>query len=168
MDTPCAAAGAAPLSAVRWRWNTACRTQKSLAGTGSEAVRFLGFKNQSELPAYYDLCDVFVMPTVFEPWGLVVNEVMNAGKAVIASDQVGCAPDLVRRRLQRLCLSGGRCSGPAPRLADGAQRPNEAGGDGPPQPRNDQPVELRGRRTGPARRAEPGLGRRAAGRIGLR
>ena len=69
---------------------------KSSAANGSEAVRFLGFKNQSELPAYYDLCDVFVMPTVFEPWGLVVNEVMNAGKAVIASDQVGCAPDLVR------------------------------------------------------------------------
>ena len=59
-------------------------------------MRFLGFKNQSELPAYYDLCDLFVMPTVFEPWGLVVNEVMNAGRAVIVSDQVGCAPDLVR------------------------------------------------------------------------
>jgi glycosyltransferase involved in cell wall biosynthesis len=25
---------------------------------GSEAVRFLGFKNQSELPAYYELCDL--------------------------------------------------------------------------------------------------------------
>jgi len=60
------------------------------------SVRFLGFKNQGELPAYHDLCDVFVMPTVDEPWGLVVNEVMNAGKAVIATDQVGCAPDLVR------------------------------------------------------------------------
>ena len=70
--------------------------ESRLQAPGSEAVRFLGFKNQSELPAYYDLCDVFVMPTVFEPWGLVVNEVMNAGKAVIASDQVGCAPDLVR------------------------------------------------------------------------
>lgn len=59
------------------------------------SIRFIGFKNQSELPAYYDLCDVFVMPTVFEPWGLVVNEVMNAGKAVIASDEVGCVPDLI-------------------------------------------------------------------------
>ena len=59
-------------------------------------MRFLGFKNQSELPAYYDLCEVFVLPSVFEPWGLVVNEVMNAGRAVIVSDQVGCAPDLVR------------------------------------------------------------------------
>ncbi len=61
-----------------------------------EGVRFLGFKNQTELPAYYDLCDVFVLPSVAEPWGLVVNEAMNAGKAVIVSDQVGCGPDLVR------------------------------------------------------------------------
>jgi len=29
-------------------------------------------------------------------WGLVVNEVMNAGKAVIVSDHVGCDPNLVR------------------------------------------------------------------------
>ena len=59
-------------------------------------MRFLGFKNQTELPAYYDLCDVFVLPSVYEPWGLVVNEVMNAGRAVIVSDQVGCGPDLVK------------------------------------------------------------------------
>lgn len=46
-------------------------------------VRFLGFKNQGELPAFYDLCDVFVLPSIHEPWGLVVNEVMNAAKPVI-------------------------------------------------------------------------------------
>jgi glycosyltransferase involved in cell wall biosynthesis len=57
--------------------------------------RFVGFKNQTELPSYYDLCDIFVIPSTFEPWGLVVNEVMNAGKAIIASDQVGSAADLV-------------------------------------------------------------------------
>jgi len=65
------------------------------ATTGWKSIRFLGFLNQSELPAYYDLCDAFVMPTVFEPWGFVVNEVLNAGKPVIGSDQVGCRPDLV-------------------------------------------------------------------------
>lgn len=59
-------------------------------------VKFLGFRNQTELPALYDLCDLFVLPSAFEPWGLVVNEVMNAGKPVIVSDQVGCRPDLVR------------------------------------------------------------------------
>ncbi len=59
-------------------------------------ARFAGFKNQSELPALYDLCDVFVIPSTYEPFGLVVNEVMNAGRPVIASDRVGCWPDLVR------------------------------------------------------------------------
>jgi glycosyltransferase involved in cell wall biosynthesis len=61
-----------------------------------QSIRFLGFQNQSELPAIYDLCDVFVLPSGFEPWGLVINEVMNAKKAVVVSDRVGCAPDLVK------------------------------------------------------------------------
>ncbi len=63
--------------------------------TGWQSIRFLGFRNQSEMSAIYDLCDVFVLPSGFEPWGLAINEVMNAGKAVVVSDQVGCAPDLV-------------------------------------------------------------------------
>jgi glycosyltransferase involved in cell wall biosynthesis len=61
-----------------------------------ESIKFLGFKNQTEIPAYYDLCDVFVMPSHEEPWGLVVNEAMNAGRPVIVSDRCGCHPDLVR------------------------------------------------------------------------
>lgn len=61
-----------------------------------ESIRFLGFKNQSELPRFYNLCDVFVLPSSAEPWGLVINEVMNAGRAVIVTDEVGCGPDLVR------------------------------------------------------------------------
>ena len=60
------------------------------------SVVFAGFRNQTELPALYDLCDVFVLPSRFEPWGLVVNEVMNAAKPVIVSDLVGAAPDLVK------------------------------------------------------------------------
>jgi glycosyltransferase involved in cell wall biosynthesis len=59
-------------------------------------VRFLGFRNQSELPRFFDLCDVFAMPAVYEAWGLAINEVMNAGRAVIVSDQVGCQKDLVQ------------------------------------------------------------------------
>jgi glycosyltransferase involved in cell wall biosynthesis len=62
----------------------------------SSRVRFLGFRNQMELPRYFDLCDVFVLPSRHEPWGLVVNEAMNAGRAVIVSDDVGCQEDLVR------------------------------------------------------------------------
>ncbi|MEM7306329.1 MAG: glycosyltransferase family 4 protein [Planctomycetota bacterium] len=62
---------------------------------GWGSVRFLGFRNQTELPALYDLCDAFVLPSAFETWGLVLNEAMNAGRPVIASDAVGAVPDLV-------------------------------------------------------------------------
>lgn len=58
-------------------------------------VRFLGFQNQSQLARFYDLCDVFVLPSVHEPFALVVNEVMNARRAIVLSDEVGCQPDLV-------------------------------------------------------------------------
>ncbi|HEV2169615.1 MAG TPA: glycosyltransferase family 4 protein [Candidatus Binatus sp.] len=60
-----------------------------------DSIRFIGFRNQSELPALYDICDVFVLPSEHEPWGLVVNEAMNAGKPVVVSDRVGAGPDLV-------------------------------------------------------------------------
>ena len=63
--------------------------------SGLDSIRFLGFRNQTELPRLFDLCDVFVLPSAYEPWGLVVNEVMNAGRPVITSDCVGAAPDLV-------------------------------------------------------------------------
>ena len=70
--------------------------ERRAAGHGLDAVRFAGFRNQSEMPRFYDLCNVFVLPSVSEPWGLVVNEVMNAARAVIVSDQVGAGLDLVR------------------------------------------------------------------------
>lgn len=60
-----------------------------------EGVHFLGFRNQSELPAFYALADIFVLPSVNETWGLVINEAMNAGCAIITTDQVGSAADLV-------------------------------------------------------------------------
>src|SRR6185312_11335555 len=58
-------------------------------------IRFLGFRNQSDLPRFFDLASVFVLPSQHEPWGLIVNEVMNAGRAVIVSTDVGCQPDLI-------------------------------------------------------------------------
>ena len=63
--------------------------------SGVSGVRFCGFRNQSELPRFFDLATVFVLPSQNEPWGLIVNEAMNSGRAVILSDDVGCQPDLV-------------------------------------------------------------------------
>lgn len=61
------------------------------------SVHFLGFRGLTELPPLYELCDVFVLPSNTEPWGLVTNEAMTAGRAIIATTEVGSAHDLVRQ-----------------------------------------------------------------------
>jgi glycosyltransferase involved in cell wall biosynthesis len=65
------------------------------AATRLDSIRFCGFRNQSELPRFFDLATVFVLPAQHEPWGLIVNEVMNAARPAIVSTDVGCAPDLI-------------------------------------------------------------------------
>ncbi len=67
--------------------------EKQAAGT--DWVRVLGFQNQSQMPGFYSLADLFVLPSQREPWGLAVNEAMACGCAVIATDECGCAADLV-------------------------------------------------------------------------
>lgn len=69
--------------------------ERHVKESGASGVRFCGFRNQSELPGFFDLATVFVLPSQNEPWGLIVNEVMNSARAVILSDDVGCQPDLV-------------------------------------------------------------------------
>ena len=61
-----------------------------------ERVRFLGFVNQTGLPQVYCSSDVMVLPSEYEPFGLVVNEAMLCGCPVIVSDRIGARFDLVK------------------------------------------------------------------------
>jgi glycosyltransferase involved in cell wall biosynthesis len=73
------------------------RRLREMAG-GRSNVHFIGFQNQSVMPAVYRLGDVFVLPSLGETWGLAVNEAMASQRPVIVSDRVGCASDLVAQR----------------------------------------------------------------------
>jgi glycosyltransferase involved in cell wall biosynthesis len=62
----------------------------------ADRVVFVGHRTQDELPLLLAASDLLVLPSVStrrfrEPWGLVVNEAMNAGLPVIATDAVGAA-----------------------------------------------------------------------------
>lgn len=59
-------------------------------------VLFLPFQNQSQMPIIYRIANVFVLPSESETWGLAVNEAMACAKAIITSDKVGCAVDLIK------------------------------------------------------------------------
>jgi len=80
-------------------------------------VCFAGFVNQSELPRVYGACDVFVLPSENEPWGLIVNEVMCAGLPIVISDEVGCVPDLVKHGDNGFLFKAGDVEGLARALA---------------------------------------------------
>lgn len=56
---------------------------------------FPGFASQDDLPKWYAVGDVLILPSSNEAWGLVCNEAMAAGLPIIVSDEVGCGPDLV-------------------------------------------------------------------------
>ena len=70
--------------------------EKEAAELGvAQRCRFLGFVNQSQLPAVYTASDAFVLPSAYEPFGVVVNEASLCACAVVASDRVGAARDLI-------------------------------------------------------------------------
>ena len=69
---------------------------RKIAAASSVHADFMGFVNQSELPAVYASADVLVLPSDGqETWGLVVNEAMACGIPAVVSDAVGCGPDLI-------------------------------------------------------------------------
>ena len=61
----------------------------------SDQVIFLGKQYNDYLINEYKSASCFVCPSLFEPWGLVVNEALSAGLPVIATKEVGATADLI-------------------------------------------------------------------------
>ena len=71
-------------------------------------VVWTGFLNDmSAMAGLYAQCDVLVLPSDHEPWGVVVVEAAAAGLAIIASDKVGAAPELVRHGVNGAVFAAG-------------------------------------------------------------
>jgi glycosyltransferase involved in cell wall biosynthesis len=60
-----------------------------------ESVEFLGHVPDSELPALYSSASMFVMPSYYEGFGLVLLEAMASGLPVLAFD-TGVAPEIIK------------------------------------------------------------------------
>ncbi len=61
----------------------------------SEHVQFTGQRAAMDIAVYYALAGCFILPSIREPWGLVVNEAMASGLPLIVSNRCGCAEDLI-------------------------------------------------------------------------
>lgn len=70
--------------------------QQQVNINGVKDVYFEGYQIFPRLIEYYKAADVFVLPSNFEQWGLVVNEAMTCGLPCIVSSHVGCRLDLIK------------------------------------------------------------------------
>ena len=77
------------------------------AATADPRIRMLGHVDGEELPALYADVDALIVPSLYEPWGLVVHEGLGNGLPVIASDQVAAADDLVESGVNGYVVSTG-------------------------------------------------------------
>jgi glycosyltransferase involved in cell wall biosynthesis len=68
----------------------------------SDCVTLTGFIPDSDLTDYYNLCDVFAMPSKLEGFGIVFLEAMACGKPVLGSHQDGGLDALDQGRLGAL------------------------------------------------------------------
>jgi glycosyltransferase involved in cell wall biosynthesis len=73
------------------------RFQQQTIELGLHNVIFTGFMQKQELPLYYTLADIFVFPSLGEPYGMVVDEAMACSLPIITTSAIG----EIRNRVQQ-------------------------------------------------------------------
>lgn len=88
---------------ARYRESVAAPWTLTVCGTGPLAgrvehapgVKYHGFVQPSGLPKLFDDAGAFVLPSRFEPWGVVIHEACAAGLPIVCSSSCGAVPSLV-------------------------------------------------------------------------
>lgn len=57
----------------------------------NDQVHFIGRKEELELVSWYTLAQIFVLPSIYEPFGAVVNEALLGGCKVLCSEIAGAS-----------------------------------------------------------------------------
>lgn len=73
----------------------------------TDSVEFLGHVEPNEIPPIFANCDVFCLPSLYDGWGVVVNEALGAGVPIIVSDAVGAGHDIVGDGVNGLVVKAG-------------------------------------------------------------
>ena len=70
-------------------------------------INYVGFQPPECLPQCFSEADVFILPSRYDGWGVVVNQALGAGLPVICSDAVGAGLDLVENNVNGLRFVSG-------------------------------------------------------------
>ena len=86
-----------------------------LAGAGSlvkrvkhqSDVEYVSFVQPNHLPSLYRRASAFVLPSRYEPWGVVIHEAAASGLPLICSDRCGAASQLLKNNKNGLTFAAG-------------------------------------------------------------
>ncbi len=72
-------------------WELWCLGKGDIEPIESEGIKHFGFVQPKDMAHYIENTSIFVLPSQFEPWGVVVQEYATAGFPIICSNAVGAA-----------------------------------------------------------------------------
>ena len=70
--------------------------KKIIDENGLSNIHFVPFLSKESLSQYYAASDIFIMPTRYDIWGLVINEAMSFGLPIISTDKCVAAMEFNR------------------------------------------------------------------------
>jgi len=78
---------------------------------GVEGIHIEGFVQPQQIARVFGAAGCLVLPSLFEPWALVVHEAASAGLLILASEEVGATPHLVQSGYNGFICSKGDAKG---------------------------------------------------------
>ena len=82
----------------------------------ARGIEYAGFQAPEALPEFFAKAHVFVLPSRYDGWGVVVNQALGAGLPIVCSDMVGAGHDLVVEEINGLKFPAGDATALAERM----------------------------------------------------
>jgi glycosyltransferase involved in cell wall biosynthesis len=80
-------------------WELWCLGTGTVDPVKHPQIKHFGFVQPGEMEPFIRDTGVFILPSHFEPWGVVVHEFASAGFPIICSDEVGAASAFLKDRV---------------------------------------------------------------------
>lgn len=78
---------------------------------GVDDIHVTKIVQPEDLPPYYAIADVFVLPSLYDRFGIVVSEAMASGLPIVATEKVGASVDLIRDGVNGYVVKDGDVDG---------------------------------------------------------
>jgi glycosyltransferase involved in cell wall biosynthesis len=105
-------------------WELWCLGKGSIEPVSHPKIKHFGFLQPDEMSEIISNTGVFVLPSSFEPWGVVVHEYASAGFPLLCSDKVGANDSFLMENVNGFTFKAGNSEQLKQKLNKFTQMPN--------------------------------------------